>query len=402
MTVRAVGVAERRARLARRHRLAPGHRAAGVVEAARSLVCLHGTDPATVYLSARARVDGMVVADLERALYADRTLVKHLAMRRTLFVFPREDLGFAQAGAADRVAAAERRRLVRDVERAGLHPDGERWLAEASAGVLAALADGREATSSELRADIPLLEGSIAYGEGRSWGGQAPVGPRVLTTLSAAGRIVRATNDGGWTASRPRWASMGAWLGQELAPPPADAGVAGLVERWLRAFGPGTAADLKWWLGSTVVAVRRALAELRAVEVDLDGQGGWLLPDDLAEVEPVEPWAALLPSLDPTTMGWAERDWYLGPHRAQLFDTSGNAGPTAWWDGRVVGGWAQDDAGAVVVQVLEDVGVEALGALEDQAARLTAWLAGTRVVPRFPSPLMKAAAQPPGSASRRT
>jgi hypothetical protein len=138
--------------------------------------------------------------------------------------------------------------------------------------------------------------------------------------------------------------------------------------------------------------VRRARAELRAVEVDLDGQAGWLLPDDLEPVEPVEPWAALLPSLDPTTMGWAQREWYLGPHRPQLFDTSGNAGPTAWWDGRIVGGWAQDDAGAVVVQVLEDVGAEALRALEDEAARLTAWLAGTRVLPRFPSPLAKAAA----------
>ncbi len=389
--MRAVGVAERRARLARRHRLAPGERAADVVEAARSVVCLHATDPATVYLSARARVDGMAVADLEGALYTDRTLVKHLAMRRTLFVFPREDLGFAQAGAADRVAAAERRRLVRDVERAGLYPDGERWLAEASEGVLGALADGREATASELRAELPLLEGAIAYGEGRSWGGQAPVGPRVLTTLSAAGRIVRASNDGGWTTSRPRWASMGSWLGHELAPPPADAAVAGLVARWLRAFGPGTAAELKWWLGSTVVAVRRALAELRAVEVDLDGQAGWLLPEDLEPVEPVEPWAALLPSLDPTTMGWAQREWYLGPHRPQLFDTSGNAGPTAWWDGRIVGGWAQDDAGAVVVQVLEDVGAEALRAREDEAARQTPWGAGTRGLPPIPSPVAKAA-----------
>ena len=71
------------------------------------MVCLHGTDPATVYLSAWARVDGMKVADLERALYRDRSLVKHLAMRRTLFVFPRETLGDAQAGASNRVAEIE-------------------------------------------------------------------------------------------------------------------------------------------------------------------------------------------------------------------------------------------------------------------------------------------------------
>ncbi len=386
-----ITTAERRARLARRHRLAPPDRAGDVVDAASSMVGLHGTDPATVYLSAWARVDEMQIADLERALYIDRSLVKQLAMRRTLFVFPREMVGVAQAGASTRVAESERRRLIRDVERAGLRRNGERWLSEASEAVLAALSDGREATSSELRDEIPLLEGSITYGEGKSWGGELPVGPRVLTTLSAAGQIVRASNDGRWTTSRPRWASMRSWLGEELAVPPEAEGVARLVEQWLRAFGPGTAADIKWWLGSTVAAVRRALADLNAVEVDLDGETGYLLADDLEATDPVAPWAALLPPLDPTTMGWFERDWYLGPHRKQLFDTNGNAGPTVWWGGRIVGGWLQGESGEVVLQLLEDVGAEGMRALEHESQRLTEWLAGTRVVPRFPTPLSKAA-----------
>ena len=353
------------------------------------MVCLHATDPATVNLSAWARVDGMIVADMERALYLDRSLVKHLAMRRTLFVFPRESLPFAQSGASDRVAAAERRRLIRDVEKAGLYRDGERWLSEAWERILEALTDGREATSSQLREEIAQLEGSIVYGEGRPWGGAVPVGPRVLTTLSAAGRIVRASNDGGWATSRPRWTSMRAWLGDELEPCPQGEGVARLVEQWLRTFGPGTAADIKWWLGSTVTAVRRALADLDAIEVDLDGQTGYLLPDDLEATEAVEAWAALLPSLDPTVMGWFERDWYLGPYKEQLFDRSGNAGPTAWWDGRIVGGWRQDERREVVLQMLEDVGAAGRRALEHEAARLTEWLNGTRVSPRFPSPLSK-------------
>ena len=384
-----IDVAERRARLAERHRLAPGRRAGDVVEAARSMVCLHASDPASVYLSAWARVDGMALADLDRALYVDRSLVKHLAMRRTLFVFPRETLAFAQAGASNRVADAERRRLIRDVEDAGLHRDGERWLSAASKRVLAVLADGREATSSELRDEIPLLEGSIAYGEGKSWGGQLPVGPRVLTTLSAAGRIVRASNDGRWTISRPRWAATSSWLGEEIEPEAEAGGVAKLVERWLRTFGPGTEADLRWWLGSTLANVRRALADVDAVEVDLDGEVGYVLPDDLEPTDRVEPWAALLPPLDPTTMGWFGRDWYLGPYRPQLFDTSGNAGPTAWLNGRIVGGWRQSDVGEVVLHLLEDVGSEGRTALESEAARLTDWLGGTKAIPRFPSPLSK-------------
>jgi hypothetical protein len=356
------------------------------------MVCLHGTDPVTVYLSALARVESMTTPDLERALYVDRSLVKHLAMRRTLFVFPRETLGFAQAGASDRVADGERRRLIRAVESAGLHRSGERWLTEACEQVLTVLSDGREATSSELRDEIPLLEGSLTYAEGKSWGGQVPVGPRVLTILSAAGLIVRASNEGGWTTSRPRWASMRSWLGEEIAPQTEGEGVARLVDYWLRVFGPGTAADIKWWLGSTVTAVRRALTDLGAVEVELDGQTGYLPRDDLEATDPVEPWAALLPPLDPTTMGWHEREWYLGPYKAQLFDTSGNAGPTVWWDGRIVGGWRQSDAGEVVLQMLEDIGSEGLRALEHEAARVTEWLGGTRVLPRFPSPLWKAVA----------
>lgn len=384
-----IDVAERRARLGRRHRVRPGDRAASVEDAARAMVCLHGTDPGTIGLSAWARVEGFEVAELERALYADRSLVKHLAMRRTLFVFPRETLADAQAGASERVALAERNRLIRDVERAGLVGDGERWLDAVGEQVLGALEGGREATSSELRSEISLLEGSIVQGEGKSWGGPVAIGPRVLTTLSAAGRIVRATNVGVWSTSRPRWASTAAWLGEPIPPVNAREGTAGLVERWLRVFGPGTEVDIKWWLGSTLGAVRGALADLDAVEVELDGRIGYLLPDDLEPTGLPDPWGALLPPLDPTTMGWNERDWYLGDYKTQLFDTNGNAGPTVWWEGRIVGGWRQDEAAAVELQLLEDVGSDALAFLEGEAARLSEWFGGARVLPRFPSPLSK-------------
>jgi hypothetical protein len=304
-------------------------------------------------------------------------------------VFPRATLSFAQAGASERVADGERRRLIRDVEKAGLQRNGERWLKKASEQVLSVLSDGREATSSELRDEIPGLEGSITYGEGKSWSGKLSVGPRVLTTLSAAGRIVRSSNHGAWTTSRPRWASTASWLGEEIAPCSEAEGVAGLVERWLRVFGPGTVADIKWWLGSTVAATRKALADLGAVEVDLDSTTGYVLPDDLEATAPVEPWAALLPPLDPTTMGWFERDWYLGTYKTDVFDTNGNAGPTAWWNGRIVGGWRQTETGEVDLQLLEEVGSDGRRALEDETARLTEWLGGTRVLARFPSPLSR-------------
>jgi len=141
------------------------------------------------------------------------------------------------------------------------------------------------------------------------------------------------------------------------------------------------------WTGLPMGQVRRAVTATGAVEVDLDGTPGLVLPDDLDPVPAPEPWAALLPALDPTTMGWAGRDFYLGPHRPVLFDRNGNAGPTIWLDGHVVGGWAQRPTGEVVLRLLEDVGTDATEAIEAEAARLTAWLTPVRVTPRFRTPL---------------
>jgi hypothetical protein len=97
----------------------------------------------------------------------------------------------------------------------------------------------------------------------------------------------------------------------------------------------------------------------------------------------------LLPVLDPTVMGWKSREFFLGPHGPQLFDRNGNAGTTAWWDGRVVGAWLQDEDGVVQLRLLEDIGADGLAALDREAERLTAWLAGVRVGTVYPSPLMK-------------
>ena len=208
------------------------------------------------------------------------------------------------------------------------------------------------------------------------------------------GRISRGRPRGTWVSSQYRWEPMHRWVAwrTRAAAYTEASAQADLVERWLRAYGPGTTDDLRWWSGWTLGAVRRALASLDTVEVDLDdGTTGLVLADD---VEPRDapapgPWIALLPSLDPTIMGWTARDWYLAPHRPALFDRNGNAGPTIWLDGRVVGGWGQRPDGEVVTRLLEDVGSEAAAAIEARAAALTAWMEGVRIMPRFPTPLQR-------------
>ena len=394
--VRLVSDAERRARLGRRHALAVGHRVRTPEQAVAAMTVLHATESPTVYVSVAARTEDATVDDVDRALYADRTLVKQLAMRRTLFVFPRDLLPAAWGSASARVAGAERRRLAGHVERSGLAADGDAWLEGARDAVLAVLAERGALSAREIREAIPALDVTAPTAVSGAWGTATPVVPRVLTGLGAEALIVRATNAGHWRANRPAWTLMADWLGTRPAPLPAREGFAEIVRRWLRTFGPGTEADLVWWLGATKGIVRQALADVAAVPVALEGDGtGWVLADDLDPEPELAPWAALLPTLDPTTMGWRERGFHLDPaHTPYLFDSNGNAGTTAWWDGRIVGCWVQDPDGVVRPVLREEIGSDGRAALAVEAERLTRWLDGHVLTSVYSSRQMQQARLP--------
>src|SRR2546425_707617 len=157
---------ERRARLAIRHHLAPRSRVKTAMEVARDLVGLHGTDPATVFVSAWARMKNADVEGIESELYDDRSLVRVLVMRRTAFVLP---------------------------------------------------------------------------------------------LLAVDGRLVRGRPRGGWLSTQWSWATMESWLGKALRAWTIDEAQAELVRLWLKAFGPATVEDVRWWTGWTLAEVRRAL-----------------------------------------------------------------------------------------------------------------------------------------------
>ena len=415
-STRTIDDAERRARLAVRHRLARAARAATAEEVGDSLVALHGTDPASVFLAVGARLAGDAgpVATTESALYEDRSLIRMHGMRHTVFVFPSSLAPAVQSSTTHPAAVRERTLLVRHLAEGSSFV--EAWLAEAERLVLAELAVRGEATGTELGAAVPRLRETYVYGPGTRQEGVQSVASRVLRVLGMAGRIVRGRPQGAWTSSRFRWA-----LAEEHPPVPAAEARAELIGRWLAACGPATEADLKWWTGWKVTDVRGALAAVGAVPVTLSGSGsgarsgsgsgagsgsrsvagagaqgtGFVLPDDLDPVPAPEPWAALLPALDPTAMGWQARDWYQDPeHRAALYDRSGNIAPTVWWDGRIVGVWAQRPDGEIARRLLADVGGEAERAIGAEAARLAAWVGDVRVTPRFRTPLERELAAP--------
>jgi Winged helix DNA-binding domain len=383
--VRRIGVEERRARLGIRHQLACP--ATAPVEVARGVVALHATDPASVFLSCHARAASVTVEAIERALYDERLLVRMLGMRRTMFVVPVELAPVIQAACTNAIAVQQQRTYAKLLAAGGVG-DGA-WLAEVADAAARALAVRGEATGAQLSTDESRLRTRVHPTPDKPYTAPQNITSWVLMLLAAQGRIVRGRPNGSWTSSQWRWSPIEAWLPDGVPDLPVETARAALVRQWLAAFGPGTVADLRWWTGWPAGQVKQAMEANGAVEVDLDGTVGFLLPDDLEPVAEPAPWVALLPALDPTPMGWYQRDWYLGGHAPILFDRTGNIGPTVWSNGRIIGGWAQRATGEVVYRLLEEVGRDVAAAVETAAGRLAGWIGGVRVTPRFRTPLEK-------------
>lgn len=223
----------------------------------------------------------------------------------------------------------------------------------------------------------------MTVGGNSPYAAKVSVASRLLTLLSAEGQVVRGRPSGGWTSSQFTWSATDHWR-QDWPDLPSNAEDADqtIARQWLAQYGPGRIDDLQWWTGWAKGRTRKAMVAAGAVAIELEGGEGWTLESDLDSVAPPDPWIALLPGLDPTTMGWKERGFYLSSYSGRIFDSTGNGGPTVWVDGRIVGGWAQLDTGEVVFELFEDVGRDATRAVEARAAQLQELIAGVRLKPR--------------------
>src|SRR5262245_56017175 len=115
-----IDAAERRRRIGARHALQQPRSKSELPGLADGMAGIHATDPASVYLELRARTNGLARADVERALYDDRTLVKVLGMRRTMFVVSPALAAVMHAATAVDIAVGERKRLYQMLEGAGI------------------------------------------------------------------------------------------------------------------------------------------------------------------------------------------------------------------------------------------------------------------------------------------
>lgn len=377
----------------RRHRLVAQHfaRASTTEAVVSSLLALHATDPATVYLSVLARARTLELSDVRDAMYERRSLVRLMAMRRTMFVVAHDDVPMIHAAASLGVARTMRARLIKQVSTLPTEPviaDVESWLAATEAETELALRSMGTATGAELSAVVPGLKTALLPTTDKVYDVKRYVTSEVLVMMAAEGRLVRVEPRGAWTSRRHAWAPIDHWWPDGIPDLDETEARADLARRWLEVFGPATLDDLQWWTGWNKTQTRQAVSGLNAVAVELTEGDGIMLSSTVFD-KPSGTSVMLLPALDPTPMGWKHRAWYLGEHKAPLFDTFGNIGPTIWSGGRIVGGWAVTGSGAVVTEFLEDVGAPVSKAVAAEAERITTLLDGTPVVPSFPTPLEK-------------
>ena len=316
---RKVSVAERRARLALRHRLAPSTRTDDVASIADSLVALHSSDPVSVYLSAFVRMAHPAVDAVDHELYESRRVIRFHAMRRTLWVATPEVAREAHASSTTKLLGPEHQRFVKCSPRTTSATTATRGSRAAKTETLAALHELGQATTRQLGDQVPALRTADRAGAGK------------VLLRDAAGSRAGAAASELRGRDRPRPTDR---VVDQLAVPMGGHGRLG--PRRHRRHGPacgvGRAGDQ---MAAHVRAGhhgRRAVVDgmerprhrtstrrAGAVEVDIEAPGGvetaWLAPDDVDPVSSRARWVALLPGLDPTTMGWKERQWFLDRRR---------------------------------------------------------------------------------------
>jgi len=381
--------AERRSRLGRRHRLAAAERIDDVATIADDLVAVHSSDPATVYLTLGARMANPRLAVIDSALYDDVSLIRHHAMRRTMWVMTPAVAVLAHAAATAKVAKVQRKRTIDSLATAAAIADPEAWLAEATAEIRLLIARRGAMTAREVGQSLPHLAVPIRIG-----GGNHTVAmnahPRVMQFAGFDGDLVRGRPTGGWTSSEYRWDSMQSVLGRPIGDLEEADAAGELLGRWLDRFGPATITDITWWFGWTVGLAKTALARSEAIEVETSLGQSFVANGDDQPVGHPEPWVAVLPGLDATSMGWKQRDFYLDTEMVpRVFDRFGNAGPKLWADGRIVGGWAQRQDGSIALDILSSLTDRQARLLSEEAHRVSQLIGDTVVRPRFPSPNQK-------------
>jgi DNA glycosylase AlkZ-like len=333
-------------------------------EVVRAMCGAHAQVMSAAELSVGLRLAGVTRADVQRAIWEDRTLVKTRGPRGTVHVLPSADLPM-WTGALSALPAFADLMTPAQVD-------------EVVEAIRDALTDG-ELTTEELTGEIVARTGAWA-------------GDRVMDAFQDKWpRWMKATYTAMWRGAmcfgplRGRaqtYTGPGRWLPGFRPAEPGQA-TAELVRHYLRAYGPATPQHFARWLGTppgwAAERFKSMAAELERVE--LAGQRMWQLGGDSLP-EAMVPGLRLLPYFDayavaaqPRELVFAGRAW----ERALAGGQAGNY-PVLLVDGVVAGVWHLRRSGrraTITVEPLTRLTATRRRALDDQVTRVADFLGCT-------------------------
>jgi hypothetical protein len=337
------------------------HPAIGVSleRAVRDVGGLHSTSASVPYLSLRARHTSFDKKQLQRALYEERSLAKVLCMRNTLFILPRELLPVA--------CQATKKRRDANIARYLRHYGLTRQDYERSVAVIKELMGTAAWTAAEIKAELRDSHLDI-----------------VVDLMPNDWQLVRGRPRGSWRSNLHEYSSFQVWFPDvDLLSLSEEEAQERLVHHYLSALGPATEEDIAWWAGLGKTAIRRALARasrpIAEIEIKELGAGFLMREEDvklLLDHVCAPAGVALLPSLDPYIMGYKDRTRFLDPSKhTKVFDRAGNALPTVWHDGRVIGVWMEDSKRTYIeVLFFDETDDQLRGLVEEEAGHLSRFL----------------------------
>ena len=329
--------------------------------------------------SFRSRIRGLELKHIEEA-FRKRTMVKAAGMRRTLFLFPSDQVGIFVSGSA--------RRALREYRWARGKGVSERLLDTAIEAVLGVL--NEPLTRPEIADRTSRALGvQMRFAKGGGWGSQrelasVPVGHLtypVVDLLHLAGTrgiVCYGPSQG----IEPTFVRADAWIPNWIDILPEEAEVL-LFRKYLRAYGPATVADFALWAGLTSREAHNIWAREQSglATVNVDGWIGSVLREDVGRLlrSKVEsPVVRLLPYFDTFLLGHRQRIHLVAKeHYGNIYRPQGWISPVVLVDGRVAAVWGhtvERDHLHVKVEKLGPLNQKILAGIQEETQDLARFL----------------------------
>jgi Winged helix DNA-binding domain len=360
------------ARRMARHALTEPAADLGPTDIAGLLCGAHAQVLSAAELSIGRRVAGATRADVQRALWEERTLVKTFGPRGTIHLLPTADLPM-WTGALSALPSSVPR-----------HPEGVRFTSGQADEVIAAIGDAladTELTVDELTEAIAGRAGPWAVERTmEAFQDRWPRWRQLTSTAAHRGMLCFGPD----RARKVTYTNPHRWL-PGFRPAEGGAALRTLVTRYLYAYGPATSAHFARWLGIPPRYAAGLFGQLASEleRVDLDGGPGWTVAGDTGTPPQPHRGIRLLPYFDAYVVAGQPRErLYPGAAAARALTPAGQAGnyPVLLVDGMVGGVWHQRRSGrklAITVEPLRELTARQHRQLDDEVGLVSAVMEAT-------------------------